>query len=101
MRQLGGLPVDLIPVTPHLPTVESALVGELQGAIALVDRFAQFRVHQFMDVELHRVSRVSRHIEDSGVHTDGILGAHLYTVSTVDAHPQVDVETDQGVFGAL
>jgi hypothetical protein len=88
----GSLPVYVIPGTLHVPTGESALVGELQAA--LPDRFAQRRVHQFVDVELHLVSRVSGDIEDVGVHTDCVLGAHLYTVSTVDADPQVDVEAD-------
>src|SRR5260370_30378029 len=47
-----------------------------------------------MDVELHFVSRVSCHIEDSGVHTDCVLGTYLHTVSAVDADPQVDVEAN-------
>src|SRR2546423_151143 len=47
-----------------------------------------------MDVELHLGSGVSRHIQDSGVHADCVLGAYLYAVAAVDAYPQVDVEAD-------
>jgi hypothetical protein len=67
-----------LPVTLHLSTVEPALVGERQAAIP--DWFAQPGVHQLMDVELHLVARVSGHIEDSGVHSDCVLGADLHTV---------------------
>src|SRR3989442_13584848 len=48
-----------------------------------------------MDVELHLVARVRGHVDDSGVHADGVLGAHLHTIAAVDADPQVDVETDR------
>src|SRR5436309_9688665 len=85
--------VHVIPVTLH-PAGKSAFVGELQIAIALPERFAQRRVHQFVDVELHGISRVSGHIDDSGVHADGVLGTYLHTVSAVDADPQVDVEAN-------
>src|SRR2546426_10469165 len=47
-----------------------------------------------MDVEFHCVSRVRGHVEDSGVHADGVLGANLHTVSAVDADSQVDIEAD-------
>ena len=52
-------------------------------------------VHQFVDVELHLVSRVGRHVDDSGVHADGVFRACLDAVSAVDADPEVDVEADR------
>src|SRR5262249_14640867 len=81
-----------LPTALHLAAAEPALVGELQ--VAAPNRLAQLRVHQFVDVELHLVARVRRHVEDSGVHADGVFGAYLHTVSAVDADPEVNVNAD-------
>src|SRR5438093_9356988 len=81
------------PTPLHLSSGESASVGELEAAIT--DRFAQRRIHQFVDVQLHFVSRVSRHIDNSGVHADGVFRADLHAVSAVDADSEIDVEADR------
>jgi pimeloyl-ACP methyl ester carboxylesterase len=81
------------PMIFRLPARHSALVRELEAAIR--NRFAQRRIHQLMDVELHRVSRVSCHIENSSVHADCVFRAHLHAVSAVHAHSQIDVEANR------
>ena len=62
------VPVHLLPVPLYVPGGEAALVGEFQRATGLGEGFAELRVHELVDIELHRASRVSGHVDDPGVH---------------------------------
>src|SRR5215471_2496337 len=85
-----------IPSALHLPASQRAFVRKLK--IALVERFPQARVHQLMNVQPHGFSRVSRQIENSGVHPDSILRTNLHAIPAIDANSEIDVKPNGVLF---